>query len=108
LNTTMTNSGSDLGVGFRREVYWAFYVTREFKRFASEYLNMPMEKQGVVPDENETPTIKEATDGCSRPKRCKAEQACGTDTMSKLAEAVSEAGIIGKAMKDATHCSEGK
>lgn len=55
---------------------------------------MSMEKRGVVSDENEAPPEKKASDKepC-KPNCC--QQACGTDLMSKAAEAVAD-----KAIKD--------
>lgn len=47
------------------------------------------EKRGVTQDENEAPTTKEAADAACKPDCCK--QACGTDTMSKAAEAAADA-----------------
>ena len=58
---------------------------------------MSMEKRGVVADENEAPATKQAQDAtnvpCSKPTCC--QQACGTDPLSKAAEAVAD-----KAIKD--------
>lgn len=50
---------------------------------------MSMEKRGVIDTENEAPVTKEAAqkEPC-KPGCCK--QACGTDPMSKLAEAVAD------------------
>lgn len=49
---------------------------------------MTMEKRGVVEGENEAPTKQAADKSCEKPKCC--GNACGTDPMSKLAEAVAE------------------
>jgi len=46
-----------------------------------------MEKQGVVAGEGEAPAAEKAATACEKPKCCKAEQACGADPLSKVAEA---------------------
>jgi hypothetical protein len=50
---------------------------------------MSMEKRGVVDGEGTAPpAVKQAEQACARPACCKG--ACGTDPMSKLAEAVAD------------------
>lgn len=70
----------------RQRLYWAWWVGKEAQRLFKEYVEMSMEKRGVTEDEGEAPkTTKEAKDGACKPNCC--QQACGTDTMSKMAEA---------------------
>lgn len=47
-----------------------------------------MEKRGVVEGENEAPAKQAADTACEKPTCC--GNACGTDPMSKLAEAVAD------------------
>lgn len=54
---------------------------------------MSIEKRGVVAEENEAPVKQAADKEPCKPNCC--QQACGTDTMSKAAEAVAD-----KAIKD--------
>lgn len=56
---------------------------------------MAMEKRGVVDAENEQPpATKEAAQKTCTPGCCK--QACGTDPLSKIAEAAKEAAVKDK------------
>ena len=49
---------------------------------------MGMEKRGVVEGENEAPAKQAADKSCAEPKCC--GNTCGTDPVSKLAEAVAD------------------
>lgn len=54
---------------------------------------MSMEKRGVIEGEGEATKTQEkeaaTNEACSKPKCC-GQSACGTDPMSKMAEAVAE------------------
>jgi len=55
---------------------------------------MSLEKRGVCDGENEAPKVEKVAEktaeSCDKPKCCKAEQACGTDPLSKAAEVVAK------------------
>lgn len=72
----------------RQRLYWAWWIGQEATKLFEEYLDMSMEKRGVTENEGEAPVTKTAADGC-KPNCC--QQACGTDTMSKAAEAAADA-----------------
>jgi hypothetical protein len=79
----------------RQRLYWCWWVGRQATKLFREYV-MSMEKRGVTQDEGEPPTTKEAKDGGCKPNCC--QQACGTDPLSKAAEAAADAKA--KAIKD--------
>lgn len=89
MTTTSDGFGPSILAGF----YHRWWMVQRLRQFNEELLLrygiMGMEKRGVVGDENEAPA-KEAADKavCAKPVCC--QGACGTDPLSKAAEAVAD------------------
>lgn len=80
--TTRSDFGPSILTGFYRR----WWMLQQLKRVAEGY--MSMEKRGVVGDENEAPAKEAADKACEKPVCC--QGACGTDPLSKAAEAVAD------------------